>query len=106
MTLAPSSFMRKTLSAWRSMSSAPMYTSHGRPSSAHAVALAGGVGLLQLDERRHQGLRHEAPAEAAEVPARVGQRLHDRVASAMKRRTLSGSFLPGRVSTPEFTSTA
>ena len=27
-TRAPSSFMRKTLSAWRSTSSVPMYTSH------------------------------------------------------------------------------
>ncbi len=32
--------MRKTLRAWRSTSSAPMYTSHSSPSSAAAVAVA------------------------------------------------------------------
>src|SRR5262249_51288705 len=42
-----------------------------------------------------------------EVALRVGQRLHRTAfASAMKRRTLSGSFLPGCASTPETTSTA
>ncbi len=30
--------MRKTLSAWRSTSTSPMYTSHERPRSAAAVA--------------------------------------------------------------------
>ena len=40
MTLAPSSRIRKTLSAWRSMSSVPMYTAHSSPSSAAAVAVA------------------------------------------------------------------
>ena len=69
---------------------------------------------LQLDERRHERLRHEAPAEAAEVAAGVGQRggidqpwRHQALrAAAMKRRTLSGSFTAGRASTPEATSTA
>ena len=40
MTLAPSSFIRETLGAWRSTSSAPWYTSQGRPKSAAAVAVA------------------------------------------------------------------
>src|SRR5262249_3003573 len=72
-----------------------------------AVASRSGVGLLQLDERSHERLRHEAPAEATEVTLRVGQRLHRTpFASGMNRRTLSGSFLPGRASTPEFASTA
>ncbi len=39
-TLAPSSFMRKTFRDWRSTSTAPMYTSHGSPNSAQAVAVA------------------------------------------------------------------
>src|SRR5207249_10551546 len=64
------------------------------------------VRLLQLEERRPQRLRHEAPAETPEVAAGVGQPHRAPFASAMKRRTLSGSFLPGRASTPEFTSTA
>ena len=39
-TSVPSSFMRATLGACRRMSSSPMYTTHGRPRRAHAVALA------------------------------------------------------------------
>ena len=39
-TSAPSSFMRSTLTACRTVSSSPMYTTHGRPNSAHAVAVA------------------------------------------------------------------
>ena len=39
-TSAPSSFMRKTLGAWRSTSIAPMKTTQGRPNSAQAVAVA------------------------------------------------------------------
>ena len=39
-TRVPSSFMRKTFSAWRSTSSAPMYTSQGMPNSAATVAVA------------------------------------------------------------------
>ncbi len=39
-TRAPSRRIRKTLSACRSISSAPMYTSHARPRSAAAVAVA------------------------------------------------------------------
>ena len=67
---------------------------------------------------RHQGLGDIASAEAAEMPGRVGQghrlghsglhapsRAVD-LAAATKRRTLSGSLVPGRASTPEFTSTA
>src|SRR5262249_42784688 len=40
MTRAPSRRMRKTLSAWRSTSSSPMYTVHSSPSRAAAVAVA------------------------------------------------------------------
>ena len=40
LTLAPSSFMRNTLGFWRSMSTAPMKISHGRPKRAHTVATA------------------------------------------------------------------
>ena len=36
----PSARMRRTLGAWRRMSSAPMYTTHSRSSSAQAVAVA------------------------------------------------------------------
>jgi hypothetical protein len=39
-TSAPSSCMRNTLRAWRSMSTAPMYTRHSIPMSAAAVAEA------------------------------------------------------------------
>ena len=39
-TVAPSNFMRPTLGAWRSMSTAPMYTVHGRPTRAQAAAVA------------------------------------------------------------------
>ena len=39
-TRDPSSFMRKTFSSWRRMSSVPMYTSHSRPKTAAAVAVA------------------------------------------------------------------
>ena len=39
-TSAPSARIRRTFGPWRSMSSAPMYTTHGRSSSAQAVAVA------------------------------------------------------------------
>ena len=39
-TSAPSACIRSTFGCWRSMSSAPMYTTHGSPSSAQAVAVA------------------------------------------------------------------
>ena len=39
-TSAPSNFMRSTFTAWRTVSSSPMYTTQGRPNSAHAVAVA------------------------------------------------------------------
>ncbi len=39
-TVAPSSFMRPTFGACRSMSMAPMYTVQGNPSRAQAAALA------------------------------------------------------------------
>ena len=84
------------------------------PAPEAGVLARGAEGALELDERRHQRLGDEAAAEAAEVAVGVGQgggihgrRLHpaSRVA-ATKRRTLSGSFRPGRASTPEATSTA
>src|SRR5262249_45626935 len=78
-----------------------------QPPLKRAIAARRQIGLLELDQRRHQRLRHEAPAEATEVAVRVGQRLHRTAfASATNRRTLSGSFLPGRASTPAFASTA
>ncbi len=39
-TSAPSSSMRNTLSAWRSVSTSPMYTVHSMPNRAAAVAVA------------------------------------------------------------------
>jgi hypothetical protein len=39
-TVAPSSCMRKTLRAWRTVSTSPMKTVHSRPSRAAAVAVA------------------------------------------------------------------
>ena len=39
-TSAPSSSMRNTLSAWRSVSTSPMYTAHSSPNRAAAVAVA------------------------------------------------------------------
>jgi len=39
-TSAPSSSIRATFTAWRRVSSSPMYTTHGRPRSAQAVAVA------------------------------------------------------------------
>ena len=73
------------------------------------------VRLLQLDERLHERLGDIASAEPAEMPGRVGQVRGRGIpgrhadtdrAAARKRRTLSGSLMPGRASTPETTSTA
>src|SRR5262249_26810750 len=75
------------------------------PGLERAVATGRRVRLLQLDERSHPGLRHEAAAEAAEAAGGVGPALHARRASSTKRRTLSGSLRPGEASTPESTST-
>ena len=73
-----------------------------------AIALGRRPGLLELDQRRHERLGDEAPAEAAEVSARVrkGPLHRAPLASATNRHTLSGSLRPGCASTPEFTSTA
>src|SRR5262245_5733824 len=74
--------------------------------------------VLEVDQRAHERFGDEAAPKAAEVSAGIRERgriepnsFHDpssmaALAAAMKRRTLSGSFLPGRASTPETTSTA
>ncbi len=75
------------------------------------------VGLLQIEDQRHQGLGDEAAAIEAEMPAlvRAGAEgigllnvhagtLADR-AARMKARIFSASFTPGALSTPEDTST-
>ena len=59
---------------------------------------------LELVERRHHRLGHEAPAEAAEAPERVGRVLHVEsalrgahpasLAAATSRRTRSWSLMP------------
>src|SRR5262249_8404850 len=79
----------------------------GQPRLEAPVAPGRRVGALELDQRRHQRLRHEAAAVGAEVAEGVGQRgRHAPLrAWATKRRIFSRSFLPGRASTPEFTST-
>src|SRR3990170_3438962 len=63
-----------------------------------------GGGALELDERRHERLGHEAPAEAAEVALGVRERGGPRhltpFAAATNRRTLSGSLRPGAASPP------
>ena len=82
-----------------------------------------GIGLRlfifrgEIEQRRHQRLRHKHAAEASEVARGVGKRrgirhglLHEGsratdLAAATKRRTLSGLLAPGRSSTPESTST-
>src|SRR6185436_2865525 len=62
-----------------------------------AIALRRRPRLLELDQRRHERLGNEAPAEAAEVSVRVRKRpLHlAPLASATNRHTLSGSLRPG-----------
>src|SRR5262249_28045278 len=91
------------------------------------IRLGGRVGLLQIEDQRHQRLGDEAPAEDAEMPALVGagaERIglldrHARLATLglpsraaaaraawMKARILSKSFSPGARSTPEETSAA
>src|SRR5829696_9129461 len=85
------------------------------------------IGLLQLEDERHQRLGDEAPAEDAEMPALVragaegvglglsGQAtlslaLSRSAQAARAARTkasiFAGSFSPGRRSTPEETSSA
>jgi len=39
-TVAPINRIRNTFSAWRRMSSSPMYTTHSSPKRAHTVAVA------------------------------------------------------------------
>src|SRR6185312_3995351 len=89
------------------------------------IGLGLGVGALEGEDQRHQGLGDEAAAIDAEMPALVGAGaegiglLHahtmdsfdrSRGASAsraarMKARILPGSLIPGARSTPEETST-
>ena len=90
------------------------------------IGLGRGVGLLQLEDERHQRLGDEAAAVDAEMPALVGpgaerigllrtvmrcsstcrrRAARPRARARMKARILSGSFSPGARSTPEETST-
>src|ERR1700745_27759 len=80
-----------------------------------AVASGGRVGGLDCENERHQCLGDKAPAINAAMaafvrPASGGVRdLHPHPsarAAARKARILAGSFSPGRLSTPEETSTA
>src|SRR3974390_381300 len=81
------------------------------------IGLGRRIGLLQVEDQRHQRLSDEATAIDAKVPAlvgssaeRVGLRFgHAFTVSAartarMKARILSGSFSPSARSTPEETS--
>src|SRR4051812_32359670 len=91
------------------------------------VGLGLAVGLLELEDQRHQRLGDETAAEDAEMPAfvragaeGVGLRLSGHAtlslglsrpaqaarAARTKRSIFSGSFSPGRRSTPEETSSA
>src|SRR5450759_3333361 len=87
------------------------------------IGLGRRVGLLQIEDQRHQRLGDKAAAIDAEMPALVGagaeriglRRGHALTfdasaasaarAARMKARILSGSFSPGARSTPEETST-
>ena len=87
------------------------------------IGLGGVVGLLQIEDQRHQGFGDEAAAENAEMPVLVGTaaegigtRLVHRTlnsfdlghlprAARMKSRIMSTSLTPGARSTPEDTST-
>src|SRR3984893_4113126 len=80
------------------------------------VAARCGIGGLDREHQRHQGLGDKAPAINAEMAAlvrttakRVRNRCHSSPsarAAARKALILPGSFSPGRLSTPEETSTA
>src|SRR5439155_23139670 len=48
----------------------------GEAALALSIALRGGPGLLELDQPRHERLGDEAPADAAEVSARIRERPH------------------------------
>src|SRR5882672_3387093 len=87
--------------------------------SERRIGLGVGVGLLQIEDQRHQRFRDKASAENAEMPAlvgtaaeRVGQVwIHRTISSSVARATriksriISGSLTPGERSTPEDTST-
>src|SRR5476651_305317 len=91
------------------------------------IGLGRGIGLLQIEDQRHQRLGDEAAAIDAEMPALVrpgaegvrfvrrghaglvtfcaSSRAAASRAARMKARIFSGSFSPGARSTPEETST-
>src|ERR1700733_9331203 len=73
------------------------------------------IGALDLEHQRHQRLGDEAAAIEAVKPALVGpaaegiggrSKAQIRLAWARNSRILAGSLTPGRVSTPDETSTA
>src|SRR5258705_251956 len=77
------------------------------------------IGLFQIEDQRHQRLGDEASAENAEMPALIGAGaegigqvwFHRTISSSVARaariklRIISGSLMPGELSTPEDTST-
>src|SRR6185369_4399377 len=83
------------------------------------IGLGVGISLFQVEDQRHQRLGNEASAENAEMAAlvragaeRIGQVwIHRTISSSvaraarMKLRIISGSLMPGALSTPEDTST-
>src|SRR5262249_543444 len=83
-----------------------------------SVSRRSAVRALELDQRTHERFGNEAAAEPPEMAAGVGQRgrVESRIrhadgssialAAVTKQRSFSGSFFPGRASTPESTSTA
>src|SRR6202035_1466815 len=83
------------------------------------IGLGRSVGLLQIEDQRHQRFRDKAAAENAEMTGFVGtaaegigqlgihRTINSSVARAArtKRRIISGSLTPDERSTPEETST-
>ena len=76
-TVAPNNFMRPTFGAWRSMSTAPMYTVHGRPTRAQAAARGDAVlpgARLRNDARHAEPLREHGLAQRVVDLVRAGVR--------------------------------
>src|SRR6201996_2807163 len=84
------------------------------------IGLGRRIGLLEIEDQRHQGFGDKASAENAEMPVLVrtasegigrGLVVHRTVnssvarAARMKARIMSGSLMPEARSTPEDTST-